>query len=115
MLAQHPDERFQKAGEIVTALAGATPVSGGHATAEYVLLARKKRSQRVAFIVVGGLVALSAATMIYRAVWGGAATPPNPIDPGMVVIPAGSYTIGTNAGADTRVKPAHQVRLAAFG
>src|SRR5205085_2000676 len=62
MLAQDPEERFQSAMEIVRALGGATPASGGHPTAEFVLKNRKKRSRRNAMIAAGiGAVLLIAA------------------------------------------------------
>ncbi|MFI5208165.1 MAG: formylglycine-generating enzyme family protein, partial [Gemmatimonadales bacterium] len=60
-------------------------------------------------IVVGSLVA-------YLLVPHGARRPPLPPgDAEVAVIAAGSYTIGTNEGTDSRLKPAHQVQLAAFG
>jgi formylglycine-generating enzyme required for sulfatase activity len=39
---------------------------------------------------------------------------PTPIDFGMALIPAGYYSIGVDVGA-ANVRPAHRVRLAAFG
>ena len=116
MLAQDPAERFQSGAEIVRALGGATPVSGHHGTAEIVMKNRqKKKSQRnmwmaVALGAVLGISALAWAIM--------GRTPPKvavlPVDSGMVVIPAGSYTIGLDNGPPV-ARPAHKVDLAAFG
>src|SRR5262249_29523428 len=55
MLAQNPEERFQNAADIVRALGGATPASGGHPTAEFVL---KKRQRSKRNWVIGGVAAV---------------------------------------------------------
>ena len=114
MLAQDPEVRFQSAAEVVRALGGATPASGGHPTAEFVTRRRRgRRNNLMAGIAAGAAVlALAAYLVVSR---GPRQPPPNPVDAGMVVIPAGRYTIGTNDGSDTRIKPAHPVQLGAFG
>jgi formylglycine-generating enzyme required for sulfatase activity len=115
MLAQNPEERFQSAAEVVRALGGATPASGGHPTAEFVTR-RRQRAQRNRLMAAGGGVIVVGGLLAYALMpRGPRQPPPNPIDAGMAVIPAGSYTIGTNEGGDSRLKPAHQVQLAAFG
>lgn len=115
MLAQNPEERFQSATEVVRALGGATPTSGGHPTAEFVLKARKKRAQRNVLVGGGAVAAVALAVFVYLfATWKPSA-PLKPVDDGMVVIPAGAYTIGTSQGPNPAVKPAHVVQLAAFG
>jgi formylglycine-generating enzyme required for sulfatase activity/tRNA A-37 threonylcarbamoyl transferase component Bud32 len=116
MLAQNPDERFQSGAEIVRALGGATPVSGHHGTAEMVMRNRqKKRSLRNLWITVGFVAVLGAAALAWTLMSGGARpTTVAAVDSGMVLIPAGAYTIGTDSG-DANSRPAHSVQLAAFG
>ena len=115
MLAQDPDERFQSAADVVRALGGATPASGGHPTAEFVLRSRKKRSQRNLVITVSAGVALAAIALVVALAGRRAAVAPTAAaaDPGMVVVPAGSYPIGIDVPNDV-ASPAHPVRLAAF-
>ncbi len=116
MLAQNPDERFQSAAEVVRSLGGATPVSGQHGTAEIVLKSRRRKA-RTRLLVAAGATAGLAATALTAVLLlgGGPGAPAPPVDPGMVVIPGGTYIIGMDAGSDVRLKPAHTVSLAAFG
>jgi formylglycine-generating enzyme required for sulfatase activity/tRNA A-37 threonylcarbamoyl transferase component Bud32 len=115
MLAQDPEERFQSAAEVVRALGGATPASGGHPTAEFVLRNRKKKSQRT-MMIGGGVVVVAAgiAAALLLGHRGPGAAAASPVDAGMVIIPAGTYTIGANTGPDID-QPAHQVTLQSFG
>ncbi len=115
MLAQNPEERVQSAAEVVRALGGATPASGGHPTAEFVTR-RRQQTQRTRLMAIGSGVLVVGALLSYVLMPHGSRRPPlNPMDAEMAVIPAGSYTIGTSEGSDSRLKPAHQVQLAAFG
>jgi len=114
-LQQDPEQRFQTAGEIVRALGGITPVSGGHSTAE--LVRGKRRARRERFITLGVVLVLAVAGGLWA--WLGRssrqpAPPAAPVIPaGMVLIPGGSYTIGRNDGPPW-ARPAHQVALSAF-
>jgi formylglycine-generating enzyme required for sulfatase activity/tRNA A-37 threonylcarbamoyl transferase component Bud32 len=113
-LLQDPEQRFATGGEIVRALGGATPVSGGHTTVEM----RKgvRRARQPLLLALGAVVLLAAAGAVFawrsrvsRQVAGG----PSPVPAGMVVIPTGSYTIGRNDGPPAS-RPAHAVVLPAF-
>ena len=115
MLAQNPEERFQTAMDVVRALGGATPASGGLRTSEFIV--RRKQTQRRKFVVgvtAGAAVAAVLVTALLLSK-GREAPPPSPVDAGMVLIRGGTYTIGTNDGAETRARPAHQVQLEPFG
>ncbi len=115
MLAQDPEERFQSAAEIVRALGGATPASGGHPTAEFVLKSRKKKTQRNVIIAGGGIVVLGGTALALALAGRGTKGPPvRPVDAGMVAIPAGKYPIGASSG-NTVDQPRHDVDLQAFG
>jgi eukaryotic-like serine/threonine-protein kinase len=114
-LQQDPAQRFQTAGEIVRALGGITPVSGGHSTAE--LVRGNRRARRERFITLGVVLVLVVAAGTWA--WLGR-TPRRPAPPaapaipsGMVLVPAGNYTIGRNDGPAWG-RPAHQVALSAF-
>jgi len=118
-LAHDPAERFQSGTDIARALGGQTPVSGGHQTAEYTLKARKRRERRRRIAAVAAaLVVLAAAVggayaLLHRRGAPAAPAPP-PVDSGMVVIPGGTYTIGSDSQSPS-ARPAHRVSLAAFG
>ncbi len=117
MLAQNPEERFQSAAEVVRALGGATPASGGHPTAEFVLRSRKKKTQRTLMLAGGGVLAIGAIAGL--AVLLGRKTPKAvpavaPVDSGMVQVPGGVYTIGSNTGPELS-RPAHPDTIASFG
>ena len=113
-LAQDPAQRFATGGEIVRALGGVTPVSGGHATAE---MARGARRAHLPLLLGLAAVILAAAGGLWLR-HGGAARRrpppvPSPVPAGMVVIPPGTYTIGRDDGR-AWLRPAHQVVLPAF-
>lgn len=114
-LAQAPEERFQSAGEVVRALGGATPVSGGHPTAEIALRMRRARRRWAAY-------ASAAAALVALALLGWAAaqrarrepdrrTPQS--DREMVTVAGGTYTIGRNDG-HAYSRPAHSVTIVSF-
>jgi formylglycine-generating enzyme required for sulfatase activity/tRNA A-37 threonylcarbamoyl transferase component Bud32 len=113
MLAADPVLRFQSAGDVVRTLGGATPVSGGHATAEILLRGKRKRRMR-------GLVLLAAAVILAGLVAAVLLIPPRPgtavapVDVGMAVIPGGQYSIGSSEGP-ALARPAHAVTVAPFG
>ena len=115
MLAPDPKERFQSAADVVRALGGATPATGGHATAEIVLKTRRKRRRALGLLLLGGVLVLAALALVLR----GVLTKPNtvvvaPVDPDMVLIAGGEYTIGSDQGP-ANARPAHRVTLPAFG
>jgi len=114
-LQQNPDRRYQTAGEIVRALGGATPVSGGHSTAEMVRGTRRARRQLM--LTLGGVAVVAAAAGLWALLGRTARRAPAAAPPAMpaemVPIPSGSYTIGTNDGP-AWMRPAHLVALASF-
>ena len=59
-------------------------------------------------------VVVIATLVIARSALSRRTQTPTPIDFGMALIPAGYYSIGVDVGA-ANVRPAHRVRLAAFG
>ncbi len=117
-LAHDPAERFQSGTDVARALGGQTPVSGGHQTAEYALKTRRQRERRRRLALAGvGVAVVAAAALGGYALLHRRAAPPAPVAPvdsGMVVISAGTYTIGSDAGRQES-RPAHRVTLAAFG
>jgi len=115
MLAPDPKERFQSAADVVRALGGATPASGGHATAEIVLKTRRKKRRTQGLLVLGGILALAALALMVR----DALSRPKtvvvaPVDPDMVLIAGGEYTVGSDRGPPN-ARPAHRVTLSPFG
>ncbi|MDO8665990.1 MAG: bifunctional serine/threonine-protein kinase/formylglycine-generating enzyme family protein [Gemmatimonadales bacterium] len=117
-MATSPEDRFQSAGEVVRALGGATPASGGHPTAEIVLrMRRQRRRWTTSFgFAIAALVVVGAVTVWWwdaRSRAGNAAEHAARVDPGMVVIPAGQYTIGRDDGPIPS-RPAHEFQLDSF-
>jgi formylglycine-generating enzyme required for sulfatase activity/tRNA A-37 threonylcarbamoyl transferase component Bud32 len=113
MLAGDPAQRFQSGGDVVRALDGLAPVSGGYATAELQLRGKKRKRARglmiaVPVLVVAGVVA--AVLLMARKPEVVIAA----VDPGMVVIAGGSYTIGSDLGSPLS-RPQHQVSVQPFG
>jgi formylglycine-generating enzyme required for sulfatase activity/tRNA A-37 threonylcarbamoyl transferase component Bud32 len=115
MLASEPAQRFQSAGDVVRALDGLPPASGGHATGELVLRARRRRERTRLAALVGSGVLVAAAILAFALTRGGdSPAAVDPIDSGMAAIPGGSYTVGRDAGP-ALARPAHTVELAPFG
>lgn len=113
MLAGDPAQRFQSAGDIVRALDGQAPASGGHATAEILHRAKTRKRARGLLIAATALLvagAVTAAVLLRREPVVVVAT----VDPGMVVIGGGSYSIGSNTGLPLS-RPEHTVTVAPFG
>jgi len=119
-LATDPNERIGNAADIVRALSGATPVSGGHTTRGGLRVQKAKQGRKsnlVTYAVIAGVVigaVALAAVMASRISSPRAAAAVTPVDSGMVLIAAGTYTIGSNSGPPS-ARPAHPVPLAAFG
>jgi formylglycine-generating enzyme required for sulfatase activity len=115
-LEQEPARRFATGGEIVRLLGGAPSISAGHSTAELVRGARRSHLALLPALAAVILLVTAAGYWLLR----GRETrepPPAPSAPpvpeGMVVIPAGTYTVGRNDGR-AWLRPAHQVALRAF-
>jgi len=114
MLATDPAERFQTAGDVVRALDGLPPTSAGHATAELLLKSRKRKRNRGLLVVIAGLVVAGIITAIVTLGRKPEVVVVGPVDPDMVVIKGGTYTIGTNSGLPLS-RPEHKVTVAPFG
>ena len=115
-LASNPEERFQSGADIVRALGGQTPASGGHPTAEFVLRNRGARKRRLGMIAAGATAVVAVvATALIMLRPEPVTVAHLPVDAGMVVIPSGTYTIGASASASAIDMPPHQVELNGFG
>jgi iron(II)-dependent oxidoreductase len=117
-MATAPEDRFQSAGEVVRALGGATPASGGHPTAEIVLRMRRQRrrwSVSVGFAIAGLVLAGAVAAWWWdaRSRSHSAAGSAARAESGMVAIPGGQYTIGRDDGP-VNARPAHPVAVDSF-
>ncbi len=118
-MATAPEDRFQSAAEVVRALGGATPASGGHPTAEIVLRMRRQRRRWSMSVGIGiaALVLVGAVTVwwwdAHSRTRSASATSAR-LDPGMVMIPGGQYTIGRDDGPIPS-RPAHQVSVDSIG
>ena len=108
-LEPEPTERFQTGGEIVSALDGEVSASTGRRGS---ILRPAPRHRPGLWAGIGATAALAAAVGIW-ALTRPPRLPPGPVTPpGMVVIPAGVYPIGSDDEANAR--PAHRVTLPAF-
>ena len=113
MLAQNPEERFQTAMDVVRALGGATPASGGLRTSEFIVRRNQGKRRKFMFGAAAGAAAAATIITVLMLSPGGQPAALPPVDDGMVLIPGGSYTIGSDDGP--RSKPVHQVDLEPFG
>ena len=117
-LATDPNERLSNAGDIVRYMTGHSPVSGGHTTSTRLRVQSPKRSRSTMLTVgvVAVVIAAAAGVALRSATRPRSApvAPRTPVDSQMVIVPAGAYTIGSNAGPPD-VRPAHRVELPAFG
>ncbi len=115
-LAQDPAERFQSGAEIVRALGGQTPTSGSHPTTEMRRRANARQKRRTPLLAAGAAAVLVAVAAIAWTLGRGRepGTPAGPsVRPGMTLVPAGLYLVGTDNAQNT-ARPAHQVALQAF-
>jgi formylglycine-generating enzyme required for sulfatase activity/tRNA A-37 threonylcarbamoyl transferase component Bud32 len=117
-LATDPNERIQNAGDIVRTMTGQSPVSGAHTTGMRLTTKKQKPKANVLTLGVVGLVIIGAAVAGYLATRDSAGTSAprarTPVDSSMVLVPAGTYTIGSDNGPEV-ARPAHSISLAAFG
>ena len=111
MLEPDPAQRFQSAGDVVRALRGES-VPGRHAMTPVQRKGRKRRGLIPA--VVGALVLLLATALAWALTHQGRPVVVAPVDPDMVVIAGGEYTIGSDSGAPS-AGPAHRVSVRPFG
>lgn len=116
-MAQDPEDRFQTAGEVVRALGGATPSSGGHPTAEIVRRVQRARRRWNVTVTAGVGVAALVMVGVFWVLLGREAAPLPRADAGMAIVPGGAYTIGRDDGTPlTRLsRPVHAVRVDSFG
>lgn len=118
-LATDPNERLQNAGDITRALTGHSPVSGGHTTSTHLRVKKKQLARSKAMMLTIGAVAVVILGAAVAAVMASRQKPPiaaaalMAVDSGMVLIPAGTYTIGSND--DELTRPVHSKPLEAFG
>jgi formylglycine-generating enzyme required for sulfatase activity/tRNA A-37 threonylcarbamoyl transferase component Bud32 len=120
-LATNPDDRVQNAADIARALTGHSPVSGAHTTSVRRQLPRRAGPRsKVATMALAGAIIAGAGIAAYlfttsAGVNGPAAPTAAPrVDSGMVLIEAGTYTIGSDTGPAI-IRPSRAVRLEAFG
>ena len=120
-LATNPAERIQNASDIARALTGHSPVSGAHTTsARPQLPKRPRKKSNVATMALAAAIIMGAGVGAYLITTSGGTAGPGstvvaqPLDSGMVLIPAGTYTVGSDSGPDM-VRPAHTVSLDAYG
>lgn len=114
-LATDPAARIANAGDIARALNDPSVSAARRATSAGSRRPAKRWTTSLA--ALGGTAAVLAAGFAALQ-W----TKPNesdvaplpPVDSGMVMVPAGSYVIGTDSG-QAESRPAHRVQLAAFG
>jgi formylglycine-generating enzyme required for sulfatase activity len=111
-LATDPNERIQNAADIVRTMTGHSPVSGGHTTSTRMRVTKPTSNRKLLAGIAAGIVLVAAAAG-YLAMQAPATAALVPVDSGMVLIPAGTYTIGLNEIESAR--PAHSVQLVAFG
>lgn len=113
MLAQNPEDRFQSAADVVRALGGGTPASGGHSTTEFRLKSRQNKFKRNAMIsAIAAAVVTAVAWIALRP--GAAPVTVARVDADMRVIPGGEYLIGSDNGPPMS-RPAHRVSVDSFG
>ncbi|MGA2384342.1 MAG: bifunctional serine/threonine-protein kinase/formylglycine-generating enzyme family protein [Gemmatimonadales bacterium] len=112
-LEQDPEKRYASGADIVRALGGVTTPSGGQPTAEGPR-ARGRRHRLPLALALGAVVVLIGAVVALLLRQGAARRPTAPATPeGMVLVPAGTYTIGRNDGPQLS-RPAHPAAVGAF-
>jgi len=113
-LEQDPEKRFASGAEIVRALGGATPTTP-QPTME--TLRRGRRDRLPLVLALGAVVVLVGvvAVLLFRQSAARQQVAVAVAPEGMVLVPAGTYTIGRNDGPRLSLsRPAHPVTLAAF-
>ena len=120
-LATNPEDRIQNAADIARALTGHSPVSGAHTTSIRRQLPRRAAARsKVATIALAGAIIAGAGVGTYLLTTSsgtnGQAVPSTApsVDSGMVLIEAGTYTIGSDTGPAI-IRPSRAVRVEAFG
>jgi iron(II)-dependent oxidoreductase len=111
-LEQDPEKRFASGAEIVRALGGATPTSP-QPTLE--TLRRHRRDRLPLALALGAVLVLVSvlAALLLRQGEAHRQAAAVAAPEGMVLVPAGTYTIGRNDGPAWG-RPAHRVTLGAF-
>ena len=113
-LEPEPEHRFQTGAEIVQVLEDELPQTSGRRPSVAVSAAARVRRPRWAVPAGGALVVLVAAAGVWLATRGPSRPPPPTVPDGMVMIPAGTYRIGSNADSLARARPEHPVTLRGF-
>jgi formylglycine-generating enzyme required for sulfatase activity/tRNA A-37 threonylcarbamoyl transferase component Bud32 len=120
-LATNPEERIQNAADIARALTGHSPVSGAHTTSVRRQLPKRtgKKSNAgmmglAAGIILAAGIAAYVVAMRNSSEQGQPAVTRPAVDSGMVPLPAGTYTVGSDTGPAI-IRPARAVQLQAFG
>jgi formylglycine-generating enzyme required for sulfatase activity/tRNA A-37 threonylcarbamoyl transferase component Bud32 len=112
MLQPDPAQRFQSAAEVVRALRGGQPAPGRPATSA--LRPRSPTRRGLAAAVLGTLGLVLAVALAWALTHRSRPVVVAPVDPDMVVIAGGDYTIGSNQG-HPYASPAHKVTVKPFG
>jgi formylglycine-generating enzyme required for sulfatase activity/predicted Ser/Thr protein kinase len=114
-LEPEPEHRFQTGADLVKVLEEELPTTSGRRPSLAMPGARARRPRSRWLVPAGAaLVVLVAAAGAWLAIRG-ASRPARPSVPeGMVMIPGGTYRIGSNADALARAWPEHAVTLPAF-
>jgi len=113
-LEPEPEHRFQTGADLVKVLEEELPTTSGRRPSVAVLTAGPSRRPRWLFPVGAALLVVAAAAGGWLATRGPSLPPPPVVPDGMVLIPAGTYRIGSNADPLARAWPEHVVALPAF-
>lgn len=114
-LAADPNQRPQSAAEIVHAL-GDAGTNTARSLPLHIRKARRpvNRTMRIATLVVLLVAMATAARLLAGRFRPPAVGSPPILDSSLVLVPAGTYPIGTDSGPASS-RPVHRVRLDAFG
>ena len=112
-LEPEPEHRFQTGAEFVKLLEEELPTTSGRRPSVAMSAARSRRPRWL--VPLGtALVVVTAAAGVRLATRGPSPTPPPSVPDGMVMIPGGTYRIGSDADSLARARPEHPVTLPAF-